>query len=123
MTVPLRLLIFVAGLMGSAGVVLAAMAAHGDNATRLLPASSMLLFHAPAVIGAVLLIDRALVAPRVALVAACGLAAGAVLFAGTLTLHQFAGRPLFPMSAPTGGTLMILSWLLFAVAAVLPRRG
>ena len=84
MTVPLRLLIFVAGLMGSAGVVLAAMAAHGDNATRLLPASSMLLFHAPAVIGAVLLIDRALVAPRVALVAACGLAAGAVLFAGTL---------------------------------------
>jgi len=121
MTVLLRILIVAAGLMGSAGVVLAALAAHGDNAARLLPASSMLLFHAPAVIGAVLLVERALVAPRVGLIAACGLVLGAVLFAATLTLHQFAGRPLFPMSAPTGGTVMILSWLVLALAAVLPK--
>jgi len=121
MTVLLRGLIVAAGLMGSAGVVLAAMSAHGSDAARLQPASAMLLFHAPAVIGAVLLVERALVAPRVALIAACGLILGAALFAGTVTLHQFTGRSLFPMAAPTGGTVMILSWLVLALAAVLPK--
>ena len=33
------------------------------------------------------------------------------LFAGDLTLRQYAGHGLFPMAAPTGGTLLIVSWL------------
>jgi len=121
MTVLLRLLIVCAGLMGGAGVVLAAMSAHGENAARLLPASSMLLFHAPAVIGVVLLAERALVAPWPGAAAACGFLAGAALFSGTITLHHFSGHGLFPMAAPTGGTLMILSWLVLALAGVLPK--
>jgi uncharacterized membrane protein YgdD (TMEM256/DUF423 family) len=112
-----RPLIALAGLMGAAGVVLAALSAHGADAARLVPASSMLLFHAPAVLAAVLLIERGLVARRLALVAACGLVAGAALFALDLTLRQFAGHSLFPMAAPTGGTLLILSWLVLAFAA------
>ena len=118
-----RPLIALAGLMGGAGVVLAALSAHGADAARLVPASSMLLFHAPAVLAAVLLIERGLVARRLALVAACGLVAGAALFALDLTLRQFAGHSLFPMAAPTGGTLMILSWLVLALAGLLPRAG
>ena len=32
-----------------------------------------------------------------------------------------AGRSTFPLAAPTGGTLMIVSWLLLAIAAAWPR--
>jgi uncharacterized membrane protein YgdD (TMEM256/DUF423 family) len=119
----LRLLVALASLLGGLGVVLAALAAHAADAARLLPASSMLLFHAPAVIAAVLLAERGLVARRVALVAATGFLAGAALFALDLALRQFAGHSLFPMAAPTGGTLLILSWLVLALAAMLPRAG
>ena len=52
---------------------------------------------------------------------ASSIAAG--LFAGDLTLRQYAGHGLFPMAAPTGGTLLIASWLALAVAAAWPRRG
>jgi len=45
------------------------------------------------------------------------------LFAGDLTLRQFAGHSLFSMAAPTGGTLLIASWLLLAVGAAWPKRG
>jgi uncharacterized membrane protein YgdD (TMEM256/DUF423 family) len=34
---------------------------------------------------------------------------------------QFLGHRLFPMAAPSGGTLMILSWFLLAIAAIWPR--
>ena len=44
--------------MGGAGVILAAVAAHKTGGTLLLSASSMLLFHAPAALLAVLLADR-----------------------------------------------------------------
>ena len=40
-----------------------------------------------------------------------------------LHYDHWAGHSLFPMAAPTGGTLLILSWLTLAVAAVWPRRG
>ena len=50
------------------------------------------------------------------------LSIAAALFAGDLTLRQYAGHGLFPMAAPTGGTLLIVSWLALAVAAAWPRR-
>ena len=51
-----------------------------------------------------------------------GFVVAAALFAGDLTLRQYAGHSLFPMAAPTGGTLLIVSWLALAVAAAWPRR-
>ena len=54
--------------------------------------------------------------------AACGFIAGAALFAGDLTLRQFAGHGLFYMAAPTGGTLLMASWLALALAALMPPR-
>jgi uncharacterized membrane protein YgdD (TMEM256/DUF423 family) len=119
-----RLLVVVASLFGAAGVILAALSAHQGDAARLGAASSMLLFHATAIIGTVILTERGLARPAIGLVAGCGFIAGATLFAGDLTLRQFAGHSLFPMAAPTGGTLLILSWLTLALAATLarPRR-
>jgi uncharacterized membrane protein YgdD (TMEM256/DUF423 family) len=117
-----RVLIGLAGLMGACGVVLAALAAHGADASRLVPASSMLLFHAAAVLGTTALAVRGPIHAAFALVPAWGFVAGAALFAGDLALRQFAGHALFPSAAPTGGTLLIASWLALAVAAAWPRR-
>jgi uncharacterized membrane protein YgdD (TMEM256/DUF423 family) len=117
-----RVLIGLAALMGACGVVLAALSAHGADASRLVPASSMLLFHAAAVLGTTALAVRGPIHASVALVPAWGFVAGAALFAGDLTLRQFAGHALFPSAAPTGGTLLIASWLALAVAAAWPRR-
>jgi uncharacterized membrane protein YgdD (TMEM256/DUF423 family) len=117
-----RIVVALAGLMGADGVILAAAAAHQIDAARLGAASSMLLFHASAALGAIALAERNLVHARIGILAASGFVFAASLFAGDLTLRQYAGHGLFPLAAPTGGTLLILSWLLLAVAAVWPRK-
>jgi uncharacterized membrane protein YgdD (TMEM256/DUF423 family) len=119
----LRILIGLAAIMGADGVILAALSAHQADASRLGAASSMLLFHASAVLGTLALAERGLIQLRIGLVAAFGFVVAATLFAGDLSLRQFAGHALFPMAAPTGGSLLIGSWLLLAVAAAWPRRG
>jgi uncharacterized membrane protein YgdD (TMEM256/DUF423 family) len=117
-----RILIGLAAILGADGVILAALSAHQDHATQLEAASSMLLFHAPAVLAVAALAERGLVHGRIGIAAAFGFVVAAALFAGDLTLRQFAGHRLFPFAAPTGGTLLILSWLLLLVAAAWPRR-
>lgn len=116
-----RILVILAGLMGADGVILAALSAHGGDAALLVPASSMLLFHASAVLGAIALAERGLVHDKAGLAAATGFVVAAFLFAGDLTARHFAGHHLFPFAAPTGGTTLILSWLLLAVSAAWPR--
>jgi uncharacterized membrane protein YgdD (TMEM256/DUF423 family) len=118
----LRLAVVLAGLTGAAGVALAAASAHQPDASRLASASSMLLFHASAVIGAALLTGHGIARRGFGLTATFGFIAGAALFAGDLVLRQYAGHGLFTMAAPTGGMLLILSWLALAIAAILPRR-
>jgi uncharacterized membrane protein YgdD (TMEM256/DUF423 family) len=117
-----RILIILAAVMGADGVMLAAAATHQGDATRLAAASSMLLFHASAVLAAVALAERGVIHVRIGIVAAFGFVIAAVFFAGDLSLRQYAGHRLFPMAAPTGGTLLIISWLMLAVAAAWPRR-
>jgi len=43
-------------------------------------------------------------------------------FASDLASRQYAGHSLFPYAAPTGGTVMIASWLAVTLAAVLARK-
>ena len=117
-----RLLIVCAAVMGACGVMLAAAAAHLPDATRLAAASSMLLFHAPAAIATIAVADRAIVHAKLGIAAASGFVIAASLFAGDLVLRQYAGHGLFPMAAPAGGTLLILSWVPLAVSAMRPRR-
>jgi uncharacterized membrane protein YgdD (TMEM256/DUF423 family) len=117
-----RILIGLAAVMGADGVMLAAASAHQADASRLASASTMLLFHATAVLAVVALTDRSLIHARIGIAAAFGFVLAAGLFAGDLTLRQYAGHGLFPMAAPTGGTLLIASWLVLALAAVWPKR-
>lgn len=119
----LRLLVGLAAIMGACGVILAAGAAHLADASRLAAASSMLLFHATAVLATIAIAERGIVHARIAVAAAAGFVIAASLFAGDLTVRQYAGHGLFPMAAPTGGTLLILSWLVLAVAAMWPKPG
>jgi uncharacterized membrane protein YgdD (TMEM256/DUF423 family) len=58
------------------------------------------------------------IAPRIGTLAACAFVLGAALFAGDVTLRTYAGTRLFPMAAPTGGTILIISWLILSVAAL-----
>jgi uncharacterized membrane protein YgdD (TMEM256/DUF423 family) len=115
-----RVLVVLSGAMGAAGVALAAASAHQPDAIRLASAASMLLFHASAVLAAVLLVERRIIHMQLGFAAALGFVVAASLFAGDLTLRQYAGHNLFPMAAPTGGTLLILSWLMLAVTAIWP---
>jgi uncharacterized membrane protein YgdD (TMEM256/DUF423 family) len=116
-----RILIVLAAIMGADGVILAAASAHGTDASRLASGSSMLLFHASAVLGVVALAERGLIHAKIGIAAAFGFVVATALFAGDLTLRHYAGNSLFPMAAPTGGTLLIASWLALAVAAAWPR--
>jgi uncharacterized membrane protein YgdD (TMEM256/DUF423 family) len=117
-----RILIILAAVMGADGVMLAAASVHQADATRLGSASSMLLFHSSAVLAVVALAERGIVHVGIGITAAWGFVFAATLFAGDLTLRQYAGHSLFPFAAPVGGTLLILSWLVLAVAAAWPRR-
>jgi uncharacterized membrane protein YgdD (TMEM256/DUF423 family) len=117
-----RILVILAGIMGADGVILAAASAHQPDAARLVSASSMLLFHATAVLAVVALAERGVIHARIGIAAAFGFVIATGLFAGDLTLRQYAGHGLFPMAAPTGGTLLIISWLALAVCAAWPRR-
>lgn len=121
-TPTLRIATLFAGLMGATGVAFAAAAAHQPDATRLAAASSMLLFHAPAVIGAALLTAHGMLKWPLGSTATFGFVAGAALFAGDLAMRQYQGHSLFSMAAPTGGSMLILSWLVLAVSAIWPSR-
>ena len=116
-----RILVILAGIMGADGVILAAAAAHQGDATRLMPASSMLLFHATDILAVVALAERGIIHFKIGIAAGFGFVIAAALFSGDLTMRQYAGHSLFPLAAPTGGTLLIVSWLLLAVAAAWPR--
>jgi uncharacterized membrane protein YgdD (TMEM256/DUF423 family) len=117
-----RILVILAGIMGADGVILAAAAAHQGDAARLGPASSVLLFHAIAVLAAVALTERGIVHAKGGIAAAFGFVATSGVFAGDLSLRHYAGHGLFPFAAPVGGTLLIVSWLVLALAAAWPRR-
>ena len=117
-------LLVLASLMGAAGVVLAAAAAHAAPGAGLDSAAYLLLFHAVAVLGAAALVPQGLLWAPAALVAMAGYVLGGALFAGDVSMRAFAGHRLFPMAAPTGGTILILAWLVLALAAfVIILRG
>jgi uncharacterized membrane protein YgdD (TMEM256/DUF423 family) len=113
------LLIGFAGLMGAAGVALLAASAHAAPGAGLDSAAQILLFHASAVIALTAAGRDGLLARPLALLAGLGLAAGATLFAGDIAARAFLGHRLFPMAAPTGGVILIASWLGVTAAAIM----
>ncbi len=112
------ILLILACLMGAGGVGLAAAATHAAPGSGLDSAAYLMLFHATAVLGAGALTKQELLWRPLGLVAMACFVAGGVLFASDISMRAFAGHRLFPMAAPTGGTLLILGWLVLAAAAV-----
>jgi uncharacterized membrane protein YgdD (TMEM256/DUF423 family)/predicted kinase len=113
----------VAALLGVAGVALAALSTHADGGELGRTAAQFLILHAGVLVGVTAharVTDRR--TARALLVAGGALALGTLVFSGDLTMRAFAGERLFPMAAPTGGSLMILSWialsLVFAVGVM-----
>ncbi|HTZ03854.1 MAG TPA: DUF423 domain-containing protein [Xanthobacteraceae bacterium] len=114
----LTILIAFAGVMGAAGIVLAAAGAHVAPGAGLDSAAYMLLFHAAAVMGGVALTGQGLLWRPPALAALAGFVLGAALFSGDIAFRAFTAHRLFPFAAPSGGFILIAAWLGLAVAAV-----
>jgi uncharacterized membrane protein YgdD (TMEM256/DUF423 family) len=115
----ITILIALAGLMGAAGIVLAAAGAHVAPGAGLDSAASMLLFHAAAVIGGAALIQQGALWRPLALAVLAAWVLGAVLFSGDIVLRAFTAHRLFPFAAPSGGFILIAAWLGLAGAALL----
>lgn len=116
---PARLALLAAGLIGAFGVGFSALAAHGGD-TRLYGAAALIcLTQAPALVALHIGWERI----STALWAALLIGVGAILFAGDVAILARFGHGLFPMAAPTGGTMMILGWLAVAAGAFFRRRG
>jgi uncharacterized membrane protein YgdD (TMEM256/DUF423 family) len=111
-------LLVLASLMGACGVGLAAAAAHGTSAAGLDSAAWLLLFHAVAILGAASLAYQGQLWSPLALAAMLCFVVGGALFSGDIAMRAFAGQRLFPMAAPSGGTLLLIGWLILAAAAV-----
>lgn len=115
----LRAGMVLSGLAGAIGVICLALAAHENASPLLQTAAQMLLFHAPVLLGIGLLmqIRRIPFLPVTLLLITGGLA----LFCGDLLSRAFLDTRLFPMSAPLGGTSLILGWLTLALNALRVR--
>jgi uncharacterized membrane protein YgdD (TMEM256/DUF423 family) len=110
------LFILLAGLMGAAGVVLAAAGAHAAPQAGLDSAAYMLLFHAAAVLGGAALTHQNIVWRPAMLAVLGGWVIGAALFSGDIAMRAFAGHRLFTFAAPAGGSILIIAWLGVVIA-------
>ncbi|MFC0282656.1 DUF423 domain-containing protein [Camelimonas abortus] len=117
-----RLLLILGAIAGFAGVMAAAAAAHVGGGDNLRVSAQFLLFHAPLLAAAPAIVRSGAVRRGPALLALMLAAFGVALFSGQLALRALADASLFSMAAPTGGTLLMLGWLLLGVSALLPAR-
>src|ERR1700741_5107957 len=112
-----RLLAAAGALFASGAVALSAYAAHaaqGETQAALHTAALMAFGH-----GIALAALSPRMPTRIHFTALCGLLLGTLLFSGSLVLHHLFDIPM--RLAPFGGSVLILSWLLYAAAAL--RRG
>ena len=110
--------LFLGGILGAAGVALAAAATHTGETYMLGNASAMSLAHAPVLVA--LFIGWNTV--RTAMPASLLLGLGTLFFVGDLVSRHFSGSSLFPMAAPSGGLGMIGGWLVLAAGAFFKVR-
>ncbi len=118
-----HLLLALAGFMGACGVVLTAASAHGKPGSGLDSAGYLLLLHAAAIIATAAAIRSDLLLRPLGTVTLWGFALGAGLFAADVAARAYLGHRLFPMAAPTGGVILIVSWLVMVAAALAAARG
>jgi len=117
-----QILIALGGLMGAAGIVLTAAGAHGKPGVGLDSAGYLLLIHAVAVLAGVIAARQTLILRPLGIAVVCGFILGAALFAADVAARAYLGHRLFPFAAPTGGMIMIASWLGLIAAALAALR-
>jgi uncharacterized membrane protein YgdD (TMEM256/DUF423 family) len=116
------ILIALAGVMGAAGIVLAAAGAHGKPGAGLDSAGYLLLIHAAAVIAGIAAIRSNVMLRPLGVIVLCGFVLGAALFAADVAARAYLGHRLFPFAAPSGGVILIVSWLALIAAALAVLR-
>jgi uncharacterized membrane protein YgdD (TMEM256/DUF423 family) len=107
----------IAGMLGAAGVALAALAAHRVADPSLTTAALFLIMHAAAAVALSTLAGGS-PWPTGFLLSASLMIFAVALFSGDVTSRVLLGDRLFPMAAPLGGSLMILAWLGAALSGV-----
>lgn len=116
-----RIWIGVGSLTGFTAVAMAAFTAHGiaDPDAARIAASGVQMqgWHALALLGVGLWAPRG---GRLADAAGLAFLVGMMLFCGALYVHALTGHSL-GMVAPTGGTLLMIGWLLLSASAWRPR--
>jgi uncharacterized membrane protein YgdD (TMEM256/DUF423 family) len=118
-----QILVALAGAMGAAGVSLTAAGAHGKPGSGLDSAGYLLLIHACAALAGVAAARQGIVLRPLATITIAGFVLGSVLFAADVSARAYLGHRLFPFAAPSGGIILIVSWLSLIVAALLAMRG
>ncbi|NVJ92094.1 MAG: DUF423 domain-containing protein [Methylocystaceae bacterium] len=115
----MRIWLILAGLMGAEAVICGAISAHADlsdyGRELIEKAAQYEVWHALALIGVAILAKEK---SRIILAAGIFFTLGVSLFCGTLYVKGFWEFTLFPMSAPLGGTCLILGWLCLAAYGV-----
>ena len=112
----------IAGVMGAAGVALAAVAAHLEGGEGLASAATLLSLHAPVPLLAAALAGAGARFWGLTL-SVMVIALGAALFGGQVAMGVLADSSLFPMAAPVGGTSMIAGWTLLGVCGAAHALG
>ena len=113
----------IAGLMGAAGVALAAAGVHESGGELAERGALFLLLHAAAALAIAAHARVAIASARALVVVGFVMEAGAALFSAELAMRAFTGERIFPFAAPIGGTTMMLSWVALAlVFATASRR-
>ncbi|WP_420959595.1 DUF423 domain-containing protein [Brucella sp. IR073] len=94
-------------LSGAAAIAAYAASAHGGSA-NLSTIAPLLLGHAPALIA----LSMLAAGRGVAKLGGWAILIGLLLFTGDLLMRDLTGDRLFPYAAPSGGTLMMLGWVI-----------
>ncbi len=112
------LILLIGGLLGAAGVMLAAAATHTGETYMLGNASAMALAHAPVLVALHIGAHRI----RTAIPAGLILGLGTAIFVADLLTRHFTGHSLFPYAAPAGGLGMMTGWLVLSAGAFLKPK-
>ncbi len=107
----------VAGLLGAAGVALAAVAAHRVAEPSLATAAMFLIVHAAAAV-ALSAVASGTPLPVGLLASASLMILAVALFSGDVATRVLLEGRLFPMAAPLGGSLLILAWVIAGVSGI-----
>lgn len=115
-----RAVLALAGLMGLAGVLLAAAGTHLGGGDKVHLAASFLSMHAGVVLSLAIAALARVGHRGLWLSGATVLALGTLVFAADLAVAGLLNDHPIPVAAPIGGVLMVLGWVVVLSAAFVP---